>query len=196
MRILVSLVSFCFLGLGFWLLHASEAQTSAETASMTVPRYDGSGAMIRPDGYRGWVFVGASLGLRYAEDGEPTGDEGPGTFHNVYIQPEAFERYAATGMFPEKTILAMETYETGTREPQAGLTSGFFEAKWTGLSAAVKDKERFPEGWGYVTFQRDGGPMREAAEPFAKQRCYDCHLEHGATDNVFTQFYPILRDAR
>lgn len=196
MRILVALFSFGFLGLGFWLSSASEAETGNEVASMVVPRYDGSGAMMRPEGYRSWVFVGASLGLRYAEDGKPAGDEGPGTFHNVYIQPEAFEHYVETGKFPEKTILAMETYETGTREPHAELTGGFFEAGLGGLSAAVKDKERFPEGWGYVTFGRDGGPIRDTAEPFAKERCYDCHVEHGATDNVFTQFYPILRDAR
>lgn len=206
MRILVSLFSFGFLGLGFWLLHASEAETasSAESAtvtaavaaSMVVPRYDGAGSMLRPEGYRTWVFVGASLGLRYPDEGEPAKAEGPGTFHNVYVQPEAFEHYVETGEFPEKTILAMETYETGTREPKSELTGGFFEAEWTGLSAAVKDKERFPEGWGYVTFRRDGGPMKDAAEPFARERCYDCHVKHGATDNVFTQFYPVLRDAR
>ena len=54
-------------------------------------------------------------------------------------------------------------------------------------------KERFPEGWGYVSFMRDGSKLAATAEPFRKSQCYDCHLEHGATDNVFTQFYPLLR---
>ncbi len=53
---------------------------------------------------------------------------------------------------------------------------------------AVKDSERFEETWGYVSFG-DG----ETAAPFPKEQCYDCHAEHAATDNVFTQFYPILR---
>lgn len=35
--------------------------------------------------------------------------------------------------------------------------------------------------------------MVEAATPFLRESCYDCHHEHSATDNVFTQFYPMLR---
>jgi hypothetical protein len=53
---------------------------------------------------------------------------------------------------------------------------------------AVKDSERFDETWGYVSFGDAA-----AATPFPKERCYDCHAEHAAVDNVFTQFYPILR---
>ena len=33
------------------------------------------------------------------------------------------------------------------------------------------------------------------AKPFAKDRCWKCHNEHAAVDNVFVQFYPVLRDA-
>lgn len=160
---------------------------------MAVPQYDEAGDMLRPEGYRGWTFVGTSLGLRYAEDGQPE-DGGPGSFHNVYMQPEAYRHFVETGEFPEKTILAMETYSAGTREPRSGLTGGFFENELLGLSAAVKDVDRFPEGWGYLSFTgAKGGAMRSKASPFAKERCYDCHHEHGATDNVFTQFYPVLR---
>jgi hypothetical protein len=100
---------------------------------MVEPRYDDERDVLRPEGYRHWVFVGASLGLRYAEDGEP--EEGPGSFHNVYIQPEAYAYFMANGVFPEKTILAMETYETGTREPKAELTGAiskrrFPDSRW------------------------------------------------------------------
>jgi hypothetical protein len=163
---------------------------AASSSAMTVPEYDGEGRMLRPDGYRNWVFVGSALGLRYEGEGNA---DGPGSFHNVYIQPEAYEEFHRTGGFPEKTILAMESYSAGTREPKSNLTAGFFEDELIGFSAAVKDKERFPEGWGYVSFQRDGSKTADWAMPFEKERCYDCHVEHGATDNVFTQFYPMLR---
>lgn len=158
---------------------------------MTVPAYDGAGNVVPPEGYRTWVFVGTSLGLRY--EGEGASPEGPGSFHNVYIQPEAYDQFIKTGVFPEKTILAMEVYSAGTKEPKSGLTGGWFSDRLTGFSAAIKDKERFPEGWGYVSFTRGGSAMQRAAAPFAKSQCYDCHREHGATDNVFTQFYPLLR---
>ncbi len=154
---------------------------------MTEPAYDSEGDMMRPEGYRRWVFVGSALGLRYVQDGEPE-DDGPGSFHNIYIQPEAYDAFMADGVFPEKTILAMETYTAGTREPQSELTGGYFEDVLDGFSVAVKDSERFPESWGYVTFG-DG----DSAAPFPKARCHDCHAKHAAVDNVFTQFYPILR---
>ena len=32
-----------------------------------------------------------------------------------------------------------------------------------------------------------------AAHPAAS--CFKCHSEHAAVDNVFLQFYPVLRDA-
>ncbi|MFQ5739924.1 MAG: hypothetical protein ACE5JX_13020 [Acidobacteriota bacterium] len=35
--------------------------------------------------------------------------------------------------------------------------------------------------------------LKAAAGAFAKSQCYNCHHEHGAADNVFSQFYPILR---
>jgi len=163
----------------------------AGASKMTVPAYDAAGNVIRPEGYRKWVFVGTSLGLRYMGEGAP--DEGPGSFHNVYIQPEAYDEFLKTGAFPEKTILAMETYSAGTKEPKSGLSGGFFGDRLTGFSAAIKDKERFPEGWGYVSFTRDGSKLQASAAPFPKSQCYDCHREHAATDNVFTQFYPLLR---
>jgi hypothetical protein len=163
-----------------------ESKAATGLDDMVAPRYNDARDMLRPEGYRQWVFVGASLGLRYAEDGEP--EEGPGSFHNVYIQPEAYADFMDNGIFPEKTILAMETYETGTREPKAELTGGYFEETLSGFSVAVKDSERFDETWGYVSFG-DGA----TATPFPKERCYDCHAEHAAVDNVFTQFYPILR---
>jgi hypothetical protein len=183
------LLSGLVLAAGFAAFRMVEL-SAAPAPAMTVPSYDEGGRMRRPEGYRTWVFVGSSLGLRY--EGEGT-EGGPGSFHNVYIQPEAYAEFQRSGRFPEKTILAMETYSAGTREPKSNLTGGFFEDELTGFSAAVKDKERFPEGWGYVSFQRDASQTAEWATPFPKERCYDCHVEHGATDNVFTQFYPMLR---
>ena len=83
----------------------------------------------------------------------------------------------------------MEVYSAGSRASinrQGRFSDGFLR-----VEAAVKDSGRFPEGWAYFDF---GGPMpREQAKAFPKERCWSCHNEHAATDNVFTQFYPLLR---
>jgi hypothetical protein len=59
---------------------------------------------------------------------------------------------------------------------------------------AVKDSKRYPGGWAYFGFGR-GGPG-STARPFPPERCQQCHAAHGARDNVFTQFYPLLREGR
>ena len=52
------------------------------------------------------------------------------------------------------------------------------------------------EGWAYISFRDPAGDLKPAAAAFPKETCFNCHAEHAATDNVFTQFYPILQRSR
>ena len=156
---------------------------------MVQPAYTAEGDLIRPEGYRTWVFVGASLGLSYNEGAGER--EGPGAFTNVYIQPQAYRYFMDTGEFPEKTMLPMDVFRPGSRESIN--QAGYFEKDFAGMEAAVKDSERYADGWAYLSFRDRAGGLKPAAAAFPKASCYDCHAEHAATDNVFTQFYPVLR---
>jgi hypothetical protein len=151
--------------------------------------FEGKDTMLRPAGYREWVFVGSSLGLRYGE-----GEAGSGAleYKNVYIDPAAYRAYRDTGAFPQGTVLVLET-AAGEEKKEPGLR-GSFQREFTGLSAAVKDRDRFPDGWAYFSF---GGPAdaRDKARPAKRSACYDCHRQKADADNVFTQFYPVLRAA-
>ena len=62
-----------------------------------------------------------------------------------------------------------------------------------GIEVALKDTSRFKESWAYFNFIREDGSAAESVKAFPKERCWSCHNEHAATDNVFTQFYPVLR---
>ena len=154
-------------------------------------RFEGKDTLLRPQGYREWVFVGSSLGLRYDE-----GKEQPERleYKNVYIDPAAYRAYKETGAFPQGTVLVLET-AAGEEKKERGLR-GSFQKGFTGLSAAVKDKDRFPAGWAYFSFSDGPGKTKDKAQAAKKSSCYDCHREKGAEDNVFTQFYPVLRAAR
>ena len=93
--------------------------------------------------------------------------------------------------FPEGTILAMEVLTPGS---QSSINRhGQFEDRFVGVEAAVKDSSRFPEGWAYFNFIRRGQPAAPTAKAFPKEACWECHNKHGQVDNVFTQFYPVLR---
>ena len=156
------------------------------SSPMAVPRYTEGGELLRPEGVDTWVFVGASVGLGYREGGDR---EGPGLIHSVQMQPEAYAHYARSGEFPEKTMFALTLYEPRQKESIA--RQGYFSGDLVALELAVKDHDRFDEGWGYFDFQKGD---RAAAEP--KTACHDCHAANGADDNVFVQFYPVLRRLR
>ena len=53
--------------------------------------FEGENTLIRPEGYREWVFVGSSLGLGYADAPEGVATREDDFFHNVYIDPAGYE---------------------------------------------------------------------------------------------------------
>ena len=59
--------------------------------------------------------------------------------------------------------------------------------------------ERFPDepgNWAYFTFGHHAPPYAAAVAKAPVQACNACHEANAAQDYVFTQFYPVLRDAR
>jgi hypothetical protein len=165
---------------------------AAGSEPMAKPRYAEGNQLLRPEGYRDWKFVAANYGMGY-RDGQP---EIPAnaTFHNIFIQPDAFKKYAQTGEFPDGTMLVMEVYRPGTN---ASINKrGLFQDKFVGVEVALKDTKKFPEKWAYFNFIGSEGKQLTQAKAFAKDACWKCHNEHAAKDNVFLQFYPSLREAR
>jgi tetratricopeptide (TPR) repeat protein len=166
---------------------------AGSVAAQAIPatRFEGKDTLVRPEGYREWVFVGSSLGLRYDED-KKQGERLE--YGNVYIDPASYRAYKETGKFPQGTILVLE-HAIAEEKNEPGLR-GSFQKQFTGLAAAVKDSDRFADGWAYFAFADGAGKPTDKARPAKKAACYDCHRDKAAEDNVFTQFYPVLRAAR
>jgi hypothetical protein len=83
-------------------------------------------------------------------------------YHNVYIEPCAYEAYKKTGVFPNGTIFYEELQLTQAAEnPDGSRTEpsgrGYFPGKLNGADVTVKDTERFSDtgGWGYFNFHHD-----------------------------------------
>ena len=181
-------------------LTAEPEEARSDLTAMVTPQYNDEGHLIRPTNFRTWIFVGASIGLSYFGKEEP---KGPGLFHHIYIQPEAYRHYVRTGKFPDKTMLVMENYSAGSKEDNTtgpivegkefDVLHGRFEDKRMGLEVALKDLERFDDGWAYFNFSSAKG-LKETGAAFPKAVCWSCHSTHAADDNVFVQFYPVLRE--
>jgi len=147
------------------------------------PRFAADGRLLRPEGVNRWVLVGASLGQGYTDATEV----GPGMFHRVYLEPSAYRHFLGTGHFREGTMLALAIRLPERRVPPS--RTGWTEGELVTLEMAVKDESRFPGGWAYFDFGRDG----DSAAAIPRERCASCHAQHAAIDNVFVQFYPQLR---
>lgn len=186
----------CMLALGYQFVAAQQttsaapARESAGDQTARYPQYEASGQLRLPDDYRRWILIGSSTGLTYGP-----GAGGHQMFGTTLMEPTAYDHYIRTGTFREGTMFALLMQGIGSGVMPA--RNGQFASEVHIVEMAVKDSTRTQEGWAYYGF---GGPMdggyRTSAQAQPKETCYSCHVEHARTDNVFTQFYGLLNEAR
>lgn len=170
-------------------IFAGEEKPEATKASTAyAPRYTADNKLIRPENYREWVYLSSGLGMSYND--EPGNAAMGPMFDNVWVHPEAYRHFLATGAWPDKTVFVLEVrHSTG----KASINKdGRFQAELVALEASVKDEKRFPTKWAYFGFIRDG-KLQESVSAFPNSACYQCHTDNGAVDHTFVQFYPTLR---
>lgn len=171
---------------------ADNAQpSSSESGTQAVARYDAEGALIQPEGYREWVYVGAPLTPNDLNGGKAAFPE----FHNVYVDPASWAEYKKTGEFPDGTVVVKELVSVGSKTASSG--KGYFMGEFIGLEAAVRDSRRYPKeanGWAYFSFGHSY-PLEKKVKAQAHASCAQCHLTAPGGSMVFSQYYPVLRAA-
>jgi hypothetical protein len=147
------------------------------------PQYTTDGQMKFPENYREWVYLTTGFDMSYsASAGAPDHH----MFDNVFVNPEAYKAFVATGHWPDKTIMVLEA--RGARGRASINQRGNFQGDIMGVAIHVRDDSRFPGKWAFFSF--DGGKTGKMDAPTAD--CYSCHQDHGAVDSTFVQFYPTL----
>lgn len=176
------------------LIVSSRLSADEKMAMSGAAKFDKANQLIRPEGYREWVFVGTPLTPNDMNDGKAPFPE----FHHVYIDPGSYAEYKKTGKFRDGTILVKELISVGSKSAASG--NGYFQGEFIGLEATVKDAKRFPEepgNWAYFSFTTEHGkPLKDNAKAFKASACNACHQGAAAEDWVFTQYYPVLRAAK
>lgn len=186
-------------GLAVWVLFAVfllglSPLSSASPVSDWGPSWTKTGELILPENYHAWIFLGSPLTPNALNNGKAGFPE----YHNVYIQPQAYEEFLKTGQFPDGTILLKElqltlpgTNPDGSRSEPSG--RGFFPAGFNGIDISVKDSKKFinTEGWGFFNFGHHAPPYEATASVQAKDACAGCHMAN-ADNMVFKKFYPRL----
>jgi Cytochrome P460 len=175
-------------------LHAKSDSHAAQNNERYLPKYTADGDLILPKNFEKWVYVGSPLTPNALNGGKANFPE----YHNVYMQPWAYEEYQKTNVFPEGTIMFKELQLTlpaqnpdGSRAEPSG--RGFFPGALNGADVTVKDSKRYADtgGWGYYNFHHYE-PKAPTAKLKPKAECGYCHLAGAKKDEVWTQFYVRL----
>ncbi len=156
------------------------------------PTYTADSQLKFPEKYHEWVFLTSGLDMSY--DPKPT-PMGMGMFNNVFVNPEAYRAFLATGHWPEGTELVLENRgaEGAKSINKLGRTQSQelmgFEVHV--LDSGHLDPARKADGWAFYGFDN-----MVSAKPIDRPAsCYTCHEQHGAVDTTFVQFYPTLQKA-
>jgi hypothetical protein len=146
------------------------------------------GKLVRPEGYRKWVYVSSGYGMSYSQS--PSDIQ---MFTNVFVAPAAYDYFVANGTWPDKTMFVLEVY--GSTSRGSINKHGSYQTELSGLDVEVKDESRFSDKWAYFNFSETS----KAASPVAPSRndCWNCHEQSAAVEHSFVQFYPeMLKIAR
>ena len=160
---------------------------AAEPDHKAGPAYTPDGRMLPPTNYREWVYLTSGLDMSYTPRGRSMGAamSEMHMFDNVFVNPESYRAFLATGTWPDQTMLALESRgaESNVSINKGGHSQG---VDVMALEVHVKDASR--GGWAFYEF--DGsGPAKKVP---LTANCYSCHRDHAAVDTTFVQFYPTL----
>jgi hypothetical protein len=170
-------------------IHAQPART-ASPATAFAAQFTPDGKLVRPEGYRRWVYVSSGFGMSYNPG---AGGNGAPAFTNVFVSPEAYDSFETHGTWPDKTMFVLEIY--GSTSHGSINQKGSYQESLVGLDVEVKDESRFPDKWAYFGF--DNGAKKASAMTPGKNACWSCHDQNAAVEHSFVQFYPeLLKVAR
>jgi hypothetical protein len=159
---------------------AVETHSAVTDGDSAKPQYSGD-KLVRPEGYREWIYLSSGLGMNYSP--------APGShemFTNVFVPQWAYRQFLASGKWPDKTWFVLEERDQQTNGSIN--KTGHFQTDLMGLGVEVKDEGRFPDKWAYFNFGDD-----KAAIANPKTACWQCHEDHAAVEHSFVQFYPTLK---
>ncbi len=174
------LISTLAAGSAFLGLLSTAGQTQSPTAQ---PQFTKDGKLLRPEGYRRWVYVSSGYGMSYNQSAS-----GTQSFTNVFVAPAGYDYFVANGRWPDKTMFVLEIY--GSTSRGSINKHGRYQTDFEGLDVEVKDEARFADKWAYFNF--DGTGNTASAMTPSRNDCWKCHDQNAAVEHSFVQFYPEL----
>jgi hypothetical protein len=155
--------------------------------SLDVARFTTGGKMQKPPDLANWIFLGASLGMGYNPGSFNAAR--PGQFQVAMMEPAAWRYFLEHGRYAPGSMFLLAFYDADV-QPRSVNQNGFTQADLTNFEIHLIDAARGPDGHAFYMFGKsdvEGAPLPPG------NACVRCHVEHGAFDGTFAQFYPTLR---
>ena len=118
------------------------------------PEYTADAQLKLPEHYREWVYLTSGFDMSY----DPAGMEmGHHMFDNVFVNPEAYKAFVATGTWPDKTMLVLE----GRRADGKGSINqkgNYQSADMMAIEGARQRRSAFPRQVGLLRLRRREDP--------------------------------------
>ncbi len=165
-------------------------EAAPTNGSRTEAIVDANGNLRVPADYRtAYQFLGSwAVGADQAK--------GSKELHVVYASPGTIAAYHKDGRFPDGSVLVKEVFETATGPMTTGTVSHAESLK--GWFVTVKDSKNshpgsklWGSGWGWSWFDA-ANPTKTTSTDF-KVDCLSCHVPARASDWIYVQGYPSLK---
>ena len=181
----IVLGAVCPLALAAVAAFLSWSSVNVRAAALHAPAYAANGDLLPPTNYREWIYLTSGIDMSYNPKANAPDHS---MFDNVFVNPESYRSYVATGTWPDKTVLVLEVREARGKG-SINQRGHFQDTELMGVEVHVKDEFRFPGKWAFFEFDspEKNGSLIPSGAP-----CYTCHAAHGAVDSTFVQFYPTL----
>ena len=166
---------------------AALAQTTAPAEPIRLAQFTADGKLQKPADLDSWVFLGTSLGMGYNPGSFNAAH--PGQFQVVLMEPNAYRHFVKNRSYAPGSMFLLSFYDSDTQQRSIN-QNGFTQADLTNYEIHVIDPAKGEKGHAFYVFNPNdtqGNPLP------AGNACVRCHIEHGAFDGTFAQFYPTLR---
>jgi hypothetical protein len=172
---------------------ASSSQTSPAAMppdlagdALKVARLDPAGKLLKPADLESWIFVGASLGMGYNPGSFNAAH--PGQFQVVLMEPNAFRFFKANQRYAPGSMFLLSFYDSDQR--RSINQKGFVQAQMTNYEIHLIEPKTGDDRHTFYMF----GATDTRGSPLPRGNgCVRCHVDHGAFDGTFAQFYPTIR---
>ena len=165
---------------------AGAAAMAVRPDKLDVAHLGHDGKLQKPADLDRWVLLGTSLGMGYNPGSFNAAR--PGQFQVALMEPTAYRYFVEHGTYAPGSMFLLSFYDADAQERSIN-QHGFTQADLTNYEIHLVDPDD-EEGHRFYMF----GPQSTAGDPVAPgSACVRCHVQHGAFDGTFAQFYPTIR---